>query len=128
MGKAHSPNDIVVFFENRKVLATGDLVWVNRHPVLLGKNTNIQLWITYLDKIVKAYDIQTVVPGHGKISGRDAIYEMKEYFISILQAIDSHEKLSLLKGKYASYATFLLFGTFHRTVNLIKKEVRKSDL
>jgi cyclase len=128
MGKAHSPNDIVVFFENRKVLAAGDLVWVNMHPLLLDKNTNIQLWITYLDKIAKTYDFQTVIPGHGKISGRETIWEMKEYFTSILQAIDSEEKLSLLKSKYARYATFPLFGSFHRTVNLIKKEVHNNSL
>ena len=60
MGKAHSPNDIVVFFENRKVLATGDLVWVNRHPVLLGKNTNIQLWnrtVSLIKKEVRKNDL-----------------------------------------------------------------------
>ena len=121
MGQAHSPNDVVVLFQNRKVLAAGDLVWVNMHPVLLDDNTNLKSWIAYLDKLEKEYDIQTVVPGHGKVSGKNSLSEMKEYFLSISQSIGRHDKLLELKRKYESYRTFPIFGRFNRTVKLIKK-------
>ena len=55
MGRAHSRNDLIVFFEKRKVLAVGDLVWINRHPILLDKNVNLKLWISYLDKMERGW-------------------------------------------------------------------------
>jgi cyclase len=122
MGQAHSPNDVIVFFQNRKVLAAGDLVWVNMHPVLLDDNTNLKSWIAYLDKLEKEYDIQTVVPGHGKVSGKNSLSEMKEYFLSISQSIDRHDRLWELKRKYKSYRAFPIFGGFNRTVKLIRKK------
>jgi len=125
MGQAHSPNDVVVFFQNKKVLAAGDLVWVNTNPVLIDDNVNIKSWIAYLDKLEREYDIQTVIPGHGKISEKNSISEMKEYFLSISQSIGSNDKLLELKHKYKGYSTFPIFGSFNRTVKLIRREKSK---
>jgi glyoxylase-like metal-dependent hydrolase (beta-lactamase superfamily II) len=121
MGQAHSPNDLVVLFEKRKVLAAGDLVWVDMHPVLLGGNTNLKSWLAYLDRLDTEYDIQTVVPGHGKVSGKSSISEMREYFLSISQAIGSRNELSRLRAKYKIYGTFPVFGGFNRTVRLLRR-------
>ena len=126
-GKAHSPNDLVVYFEKRKVIAAGDLVWVNKHPILLDKNVNIKLWISYLEKMIRDFDIQTVVPGHGVIAGVDSILEMKQYYISITNTINSHKELMNLKHRYSNYATFPIFGSFHRTAHIIRKEMRKRN-
>jgi len=86
LGQAHSPNDIVVYFEKRQVLAAGDLVWVKMHPVLLDGNTKLNLWKGYLDRLDRNYKIEIVVPGHGEVSGRAAIIDMKDYFGSITAA------------------------------------------
>ena len=125
LGKAHSPNDLIVLFEKRKVLVAGDLVWVNMHPVLLDGNTNIESWIGFLDKMERDYDIETVVPGHGLIAGRTAITEMKEYFVSIRRSLGQHSELKRLKQKYSSYGTFPVFGGFQRTVAILRKAVRR---
>jgi cyclase len=126
MGRAHSPNDLIVYFEKRKVLAAGDLIWTNMHPVLLHKNVNIKLWISYLDKMEKSYDVQTVVPGHGSISSKESISDMKEYFTSILHSINSNTELKKLKQQYSNYSTFPFFGNFSRTLKIIKKEIRNN--
>ena len=70
MGKAHSINDVVVYFEKRKLLAVGDLVFINMHPVLLDTNGNVASWRRILDKLEKDFDIERVVPGHGPIVAR----------------------------------------------------------
>ncbi len=121
MGPAHSPNDLVVFFEKRKVLAAGDLVWENIHPVLLDRNTDLKSWIMYLDRLDEELDIQTVVPGHGGVCGKDSIAKMKEYFHSIYQAIGHGKELDRLRDKYAKYRTFPIFGSFNRTVRLLSR-------
>jgi cyclase len=121
MGQAHSPNDVVVLFEKRKVLAAGDLVWVNMHPVLLDRNTNLKSWLAYLEKLDKEYDVQTVVPGHGRVSGKSSILGMREYFLSVSQAIGNHNELARLRDKYRRYGTFPIFGSFSRTVRLLRR-------
>jgi cyclase len=121
MGPAHSPNDVVVLFEKRKVLAAGDLIVVNMHPILLDRNTNLKSWMAYLDRLDKEYDIQTVIPGHGKVSGKNAISEMKEYFLSISQGIGNGKELARLRDKYRKYGTFPIFGGFNRTVRLLRR-------
>ncbi len=126
MGKAHSQNDGVVFFEKRGVLAAGDLVWPNKHPILLDKNVNIKLWISYLGKMVRDFNVQTVIPGHGMISGKEAIFKMKDYFISISNSINSNDELKKLKKLYSNYSTFPIFGSFSRTVHIIKKEMHEN--
>jgi glyoxylase-like metal-dependent hydrolase (beta-lactamase superfamily II) len=120
-GQAHSPNDLVVLFENRKVLAAGDLVWVNMHPVLLDRNTNFKSWLSYLDRLGSEYDIETVVPGHGRVSGKSSISEMSEYFRSISEALDDPLELKRLRKRYCGYGTFPIFGHFGRTVGLLRK-------
>ena len=115
-GRTHSPNDLIVYFEKRKVIAAGDLVWSNKHPVLIDKNVNIKLWITYLERMIRDFDIQTVVPGHGKIFDIEAISN----------SVNSNDELKKLKKLYSSYSTFPVFGNFSRTVHVIKKEMRKN--
>jgi glyoxylase-like metal-dependent hydrolase (beta-lactamase superfamily II) len=56
---AHSPNDVVVLFEKRRLLAVGDLVWENMHPILFDSNTDLKSWITYLERLDKEFDIRT---------------------------------------------------------------------
>lgn len=119
LGPAHSPNDIVVYFEKRKLLAAGDLIWVGMHPVLLDANTNLALWKSYLDKFDRDLEIETVVPGHGDLSGREAILNMKSYFASIESALGDNAKMKEMKAKYGAYRKFPLFGSLHRTARLL---------
>jgi len=126
-GKAHSPNDLIVYFEKRKLIAVGDLVWPNKHPVLLDKNVNFELWISYLGRMISDFDIEIVVPGHGEITGKDSILKMKEYFGSITSAINSHEELKKLKHLYSNYSTFPIFGRFSRTTHIMRREIKKGN-
>lgn len=123
MGKVHSPNDCVVYLEKRKMLISGDLVWVNVHPVLADPNCSITLWLKALDKM-DTLDVNTVVPGHGNVSNKDAIKNMREYFVSITEAIGNPKKLQALKNKYKGYTTIPIIGGFDKTVDKIKKETK----
>ena len=127
MGPAHSPNDVVVYFEKRKLLVGGDLVWVDMHPVLLDKNTNLRTWIEYLSILERDYDIETVVPGHGNVRGKEAISDMKQYFQSVASAVGNRKKLRELRAVYSGYETFPIFGNLIRTRWFMAKEMRKSS-
>jgi glyoxylase-like metal-dependent hydrolase (beta-lactamase superfamily II) len=123
MGNAHTTNDCIVYLEKRKLLVTGDIIFLNRHPVLFAQNgCNVASWINVLDTLYNRYEIKTLVPGHGGVSDKNALVTMKEYFASIRGAIGDEQKLAALRGKYRKYTSFPGMSGFDKTVEFIKNE------
>jgi glyoxylase-like metal-dependent hydrolase (beta-lactamase superfamily II) len=65
VGPAHTPEDLVVFMPDERVLFAGDLVFRGRIPFVGQANSG--QWIKSLDTLL-AFDAQVVVPGHGPLS------------------------------------------------------------
>ncbi len=124
MGQGHSTNDIIVYLENRKLLLTGDLVFLNMHPVLAGGETKVSSWIEFLDRLNK-YDVKTLVPGHGRVMDKSALKTMKDYFTSIIDAGGDKMKLKELKVKYKDYTSLPGNLSFDINADFIKKEMDK---
>ena len=123
MGRAHTWNDVVVYCEKRKLLITGDLVFIDMHPAVYAKSgANVASWIGVLDSLSKKYEIKTLIPGHGKISDQSALAVMKDYFVSIGDAIGNPDKQSELKKKYKDYFTLPGIFSFRNTTKFIEKE------
>jgi glyoxylase-like metal-dependent hydrolase (beta-lactamase superfamily II) len=126
MGRAHTWNDVVVYYEKRQLLVAGDLVLLDMHAALHAKSgANVASWIGVLDSLSKKYKIKTLIPGHGKISDQTALAVMKDYFVSIGDAIGKPDKQAELKKKYKDYFTIPGIFSFRNTTNFIEKE-RKS--
>ncbi|HOD13639.1 MAG TPA: MBL fold metallo-hydrolase [Spirochaetota bacterium] len=126
MGRGHTQNDTVVFLKKRGLLVTGDLVFLGQHPALIERSgTNIASWITHLDDLYARFDAKSLVPGHGPVSDRKAILDMKEYFTSIRDAVASPEKLDALREKYKNYRGMPIMMNFNATVSYIKKEMER---
>ncbi|GAB4042297.1 MAG: MBL fold metallo-hydrolase [Rubrivivax sp.] len=64
-GPAHTPEDIVVWLPERRVLLVGDLVFRGRIPFVGLADSGG--WVQALDRLL-AYDAQVIVPGHGNVS------------------------------------------------------------
>ena len=123
MGRAHTWNDVVVYCGKRKLLVTGDLVFIDMHAALYAKSGAIVAsWIGVLDSLSKQYEIKTLIPGHGKISDQSALATMKDYFVSIGDAIGKPEKQAELKKKYKDYFSLPFILSFNRTIKFIEKE------
>jgi glyoxylase-like metal-dependent hydrolase (beta-lactamase superfamily II) len=126
MGRAHTLNDTVVFLKNRRLLVTGDLVFKDLHPALITRSgTSVAAWIKVLDDLYARFDAKTLVPGHGLVSDRKAILDMKEYFTSIGDAVGSPEKIDALKEKYKGYKGMPIMMNFNATVSFIEEEKKK---
>lgn len=82
---AHTHTDITVIDEKTKTLFTGDLLFIERTPVLEG---DIKALITTLDKL-KTYDVKQVVPGHGPQTKEwvQAINDEQRYLNTLLTDI-----------------------------------------
>ena len=127
MGRAHTWNDVVVYFENRKLLVTGDLVFNNMHPALLPKSgTKVASWINALDALSKKYSIKTLVPGHGPVTDQNALVVMKDYFVAVGDAIGNKEKQKALKEKYKNYVSFPGMFSFNNTLKFIEQERKET--
>ena len=123
MGRAHTWNDVVDYFENRKLLATGDLVFNNMHPAVIAKSgTKVALWIGALEALSKKYQIKTLVPGHGAVADQNALIVMRDYFIAVGDSIGNKEKQAVLKEKYKNHVSFPGMFSFNNTLKFIEQE------
>ena len=65
VGPAHTPEDLVVYLPQERVLLAGDLVFRARIP-FVGQ-ADSRRWIQALDNLL-ALDARLIVPGHGPVS------------------------------------------------------------
>jgi cyclase len=73
---AHTTNDVVAWIPERSILFTGDLLFVGGTPfVPMG---SISGSLIALDRL-RNFGARTLVPGHGPVSGPEAIQPVEEY-------------------------------------------------
>jgi cyclase len=75
-GPSHTTGSVLVYVPQEKVLFTGDILFTDFHP-FLGE-ANIEGWEKVLDAIM-AMDVEKIIPGHGPISSKKDVAEMKSY-------------------------------------------------
>lgn len=127
IGRAHTFNDVVVYFESRKLLVTGDLVFNNMHPAVLPKSgTKVASWIIALDELSKKYSIKTLVPGHGPVADQNVLAVMKTYFIEVRDSIGNKEKQNVLEEKYKNYVSFPGMFSVSNTLKFIEQERKEA--
>ena len=82
LGPAHTPEDLVVYLPEEKLLFAGDLVFRARIP-FVGQ-ADSRRWIQSLDKLL-ALDATTFVPGHGPVSKavRDDVRLTRDYLVHL---------------------------------------------
>lgn len=76
--KSHTDGDIIVYLADKKILFSGDILFTNYHP-FIGEG-NILDWTKKLDDI-KLMDVETIIPGHGPISTKKDLDDMKDYIL-----------------------------------------------
>jgi glyoxylase-like metal-dependent hydrolase (beta-lactamase superfamily II) len=77
-GHSHTEGSIIVFVPDQKTLFAGDILFTNYHPNM--KNGDIDGWVKALDFIL-TMDATTIVPGHGPVSGKKDVLDMKSYLV-----------------------------------------------
>lgn len=80
VGPAHTRGDVIVWVPQDRTVFTGDIVFMNGHPILWAGP--VDNWIAALD-LMMSWDAQTVVPGHGPITDRSGLQGLRDYFVYI---------------------------------------------
>ena len=80
LGPAHTDGDVVAVVPSRRVAFSGDLLFVGGHPIVwTGPVAN---WVVALDRIL-AMDIDVIVPGHGPVTDKAGVRELRAYFVEL---------------------------------------------
>jgi len=83
LGPAHTEGDLVALVPARRTLFTGDLLFIGGHPIVwAGPVAN---WIAALDRIL-AMDVDVIVPGHGPVTDKTGVADVRAYFVELLDA------------------------------------------
>jgi len=75
---SHTEGSALVYLPRQKVLFTGDVLFTDFHPFM--GDSDIAGWVKTLDYIF-GLDVQTIIPGHGPISSKKEIADMKAYIL-----------------------------------------------
>ncbi len=80
VGPAHTTNDIVAWIPERKLLFSGDVIFNGGTPFALAGS--VGGWLEALERI-EALGAETIVPGHGAVTGPGAIQDVRDYLLFI---------------------------------------------
>ncbi len=100
-GPAHTPEDLVVWLPQRKVLLAGDIVYRGRVPFVGGADSSG--WVRSLDQLL-GYDADVIVPGHGPVStsARADLQLTRDYLVHLRKAMgDAARDLEPFEEAYA---------------------------
>jgi glyoxylase-like metal-dependent hydrolase (beta-lactamase superfamily II) len=94
-GPSHTNGSSVVYFPGRKTIHMGDMVFAGYHTYIdeqAGADT--KNWISFLEQVLN-WEIDTVIPGHGPIGGREHL----EREIQYLQDLRAEVSAAIQEGK-----------------------------
>ncbi len=119
VGNAHTLNDLIVYFENEKIMFVGDLFFNKYHPVVMV-GADISEWMSIIYSIIEKYDIKSIVPGHGPIAEVENFKEQADYFKDILNNKNDKNKLRQIKKKYKHFDNIPNHANFRKVVGYVK--------
>jgi glyoxylase-like metal-dependent hydrolase (beta-lactamase superfamily II) len=113
----HSPEDIMAYMPDEKVLLAGDILFSERIPRIT--DGSVEGGLKSL-KVVEQYDVKVYATGHGKYTDDTAITQMRDYFNALkksaMYAIEEGMELS----EYVNSADFEAFKSRYMMDDLHK--------
>lgn len=78
LAPSHTEGSVIVYLPAKKLLFSGDILFTDFHPFMA--DGDIPGWTKTLDALL-AMDVERVIPGHGPLSTKTDVREMKEYLV-----------------------------------------------
>lgn len=75
---SHTEGSLVVYLPAKKLLFAGDILFTDFHPFMA--DGDISGWTATIDSLL-AMNIDKIIPGHGPLSSKKDLKEMKEYLL-----------------------------------------------
>lgn len=87
VGPAHTPGDLVVHLPDVGVVFAADVLFVGVTPVMW--EGPVENWIAALDTVL-GFGAETIVPGHGPLSGPAEVRALRDYWGWLNAAVAEH--------------------------------------
>ena len=84
LGRGHTDGDIAVWLPEEKILFTGDLYFNGGAGVM--RDAFLRDWVATLEPL-RSLSAETVVPGHGSVSGNEGILKFQNYLTDFIRAV-----------------------------------------
>jgi cyclase len=97
LGPAHTGSDVVAHVPSAGVLFAADLLFIGGTPIVWAGP--LQNWVDACDAML-ALDVETVVPGHGPVVGKEGVQQVRDY----LTFVDGEARERFAKGMTAEEA------------------------
>ncbi len=92
VGPAHTLGDTLVHIPTDRVVFTADILFIGGHPIIwAGPTSN---WLQACDRILEM-DVDTIVPGHGPITDKKGVAEVKGYLEYIYQEAQKRYEIGM---------------------------------
>jgi glyoxylase-like metal-dependent hydrolase (beta-lactamase superfamily II) len=75
---SHTEGSVIVYLPAKKLLFSGDILFTDFHPFMA--DGDVAGWTKTLDALL-AMDVERIIPGHGPLSTKTDVREMKEYLV-----------------------------------------------
>ena len=119
----HTASDVMVYLHKRKMLFGGDVILNKQAPALLGV-ANPEGYLTAFNMLLKQFDIQKIVPGHGSVGGIELIDNFRQYFLDMKTAATDESKKDELVAKYKDWTQIPVLMSPGRTISAFKKKAK----
>jgi cyclase len=92
VGPAHTLGDTLVHIPSDRVVFTADILFIGGHPIIwAGPTSN---WLKACDRILEM-DVDTIVPGHGPITDKKGVAEVKGYLEYIYHEAEKRYEIGM---------------------------------
>jgi glyoxylase-like metal-dependent hydrolase (beta-lactamase superfamily II) len=107
VGPAHTQGDVLVHSPSDKTVFTGDILFIGGTPIVwAGPLSN---WIAACD-LMLGMDIETVVPGHGPVTDKAGVVQVRDYLSFIAAEATARHDAGMSAWDAAQDITLGSFG------------------
>jgi cyclase len=107
-GRGHTNGDIIIYFPAQRTIHTGDMMAGLTPLIDYNGGGSIVQWTNTIDAAMKAFDFDTVIPGHGAITNkaglqgyRDNVVKLRTQVTGLIRQRKSQEEIAkALAGQY----------------------------
>lgn len=121
VGPAHTYGDLVVYIPQYKTLFASDIGFFYVAP--FAHNAHVGKWLETVDRLL-TMDVETIVPGHGPIGGKNELAEMAEYFRVLTPEVRKRYDAGLTPGRAAAEIRLGRFDNWIGPERIVMNTVR----
>jgi len=134
VGPAHTEGDTLAVVPDAGIVYTGDILFIGGTPIVwAGPLSN---WIAACD-LMLGMDIETVVPGHGPITDKAGVTEIRDYLVFVdreatarhgtgMDAFDAARDIGAAIGATEEFSSWGEFGRIAVNVEAVYRQLDPS--